>query len=99
MFSHNCVATRNYITAKNNFMITGFERLCLQFKMNKHFIKTRIISQITHAGTFEINQILRAAKSRVKNMDQSFHIFKIFLMDEYFDINKSNPSTAGVHSH
>ena len=33
MFSHNGVVTRNYITAKNNFMLTGFERF--------FFIKTR----------------------------------------------------------
>ena len=25
MFSHNCVVTWNYVTAKNNFMLTGFE--------------------------------------------------------------------------
>ena len=26
IFSHNCVVTRNNITAKNNIMLTGFER-------------------------------------------------------------------------
>ena len=31
MFSHNCVVTQNYIIAKNNLMLTGFERFWSRF--------------------------------------------------------------------
>ena len=45
MFSHNCVVTRNYITAKNIVSDctddSRNDETCLQFIMNKHFIKTK----------------------------------------------------------